>query len=265
MPSATINGLTIAYDDVGQGIPVLFVHGYPLNRQMWEPQVAALSSQARIITIDLRGHGESAAPLWFSTMDLFADDLNALLDHLSLNRAVVCGFSMGGYATFAFVRKYPERVQALILADTRPQPDTAEAKQNRFNAAQTAHQQGAKAIADGILPRLLTPASIEGNSTLVAKVRAIVEATPVTGIASDLMALAERPDSQPTLAQINVPTLIIVGADDSLTPPADSQLMAERIANARLVTIPNAAHLSNMEEPEAFNRAVGEFLSTLSA
>lgn len=260
MPTATINGITIAYTEAGQGTPVLFVHGYPLNRTMWEPQLTALSQRARAIAVDLRGHGESSAPLWFATMDLFADDLKGLLDHLGIDRAVICGFSMGGYVTFAFYRKYPERVRGLILADTRAQPDSPEAKQNRFNAAQTAHQQGAKAIADGILPRLLTTSAVEGNPVLVAKVRAILESVPVAGIAADLMALAERPDSQPLLPQISVPTLVIVGAEDTLTPPTDSQLMAERIPRARLVTIPNAAHLSNMEQPEAFNRAVGEFL-----
>ena len=259
-----INGLDIAYTDQGKGTPILFVHGYPLNKAMWEPQVKDLSTTFRVITLDLRGHGESSAPLWFSTMEMFADDIRALLDHLSIKKAVIAGFSMGGYVAFAFYRKYRDRVQGLVLADTRPQPDSPEGKQGRFKTAQTAQKDGAGAIAEAMLPKLLTPKTIETRQDLAQKARQMMAGTPVTGIAADLMAMAERLDSVPLLSEIQCPTLIIVGEQDGLTPPADAKLMAEKIKGAKLEMIPHAAHLSNLEQPEAFNQAVRKFLESLS-
>ncbi|MGH7207835.1 MAG: alpha/beta fold hydrolase [Nitrospiraceae bacterium] len=260
---ANINGVDLAYTDQGQGTPIVFIHGFPLSRAMWDPQINALSGQFRVITMDLRGHGESDAPLWLYTMDQFADDVKGLLDHLSIHQAVLAGFSMGGYVVFAFYRKYANRVKGLVLADTRPQPDSTEGKAGRFKTAQTAYTDGAKAIAEMMLPKLLSPASLQGQSGLVQKVRTMMTEIPVTGIAGDLMAMAERPDSVPTLKQISCPTLIIVGELDGLTPPADAKLMADSIRGARLQTIPAAAHLSNLEQPEAFNRAVKSFLETI--
>jgi len=258
-----INGVQISYTDQGSGLPVLFVHGYPLSKEMWEPQVKELSSAFRVITVDLRGHGESAAPLWFYTMEMFADDIRGLLDHLSIPKAVLAGFSMGGYVVFAFYRKYRDRVKGLILADTRPQPDSPEGKQGRFKTAQTAQKDGAGAIADSMIPKLLSPASVQGRQDLVGAVRQIITQTPIVGIAGDLMAMAERPDSVPLLSEIACPTLILVGEHDGLTPPADGRLMAERIEKARLEIIPDAGHLSNLENPQAFNTAVHRFMEPL--
>jgi len=258
-----LNGVEIAYTDQGKGTPILFVHGYPLSRAMWDPQVKGLSSNFRVITLDLRGHGESEAPLWFYTVEMFADDIRALLDHLSIDQVVLAGFSMGGYVTFAFYRKYRNRVKALILADTRPQADSPEGKQGRFKTAQTAHKQGAGVIADAMLPKLLTPQSIQSRNDLVQNVRKIITGTPVAGIAGDLMAMAERPDSVPLLSEITCPTLILVGEQDGLTPPADAKLMAEKIKKSQLETIPAAAHLSNLEQPDHFNKAVGKFLGSV--
>ncbi|TLY32531.1 MAG: alpha/beta fold hydrolase [Nitrospirae bacterium] len=230
---------------------------------MWEPQVRSLSGQFRVVTVDLRGHGESDAPLWLYSMDQFADDVKGLLDHLSIQQAVLAGFSMGGYVVFAFYRKYAARVNGLVLADTRPQPDSAEGRAGRFKTAQTAHRDGAGAIADIMLPKLLSPASVQGKPDLVQKVRAMMSGAPVTGIAGDLMAMAERPDSVPLLKEITCPTLVIVGELDGLTPPADAKLMADTIKGARIQTIPAAAHLSNLEQPETFTSAVKSFLETI--
>lgn len=132
MPTANINGIEIAYTDEGSGTPLVFIHGYPLNRTMWDSQVKGLSSKARVIAIDLRGHGQSQAPIWITTVDTYADDLRGLLDHLSIDKAVICGFSMGGYVAFAFMRNYGDRARGLILADTRPQADSPEGKAARF-------------------------------------------------------------------------------------------------------------------------------------
>ncbi|MEE9204439.1 MAG: alpha/beta fold hydrolase [Nitrospirales bacterium] len=261
---AQINGLTLAYTDEGKGTPVVFVHGFPLNRNMWAPQVQALSRQYRVITVDLRGHGESDAPLWRSTMEQFADDLTGVLDHLSIQQAVMAGLSMGGYILFAFYRKYANRVNALILSDTRAQPDTDEGRAGRFNMAQSAYTQGSGAIADVMLSKLLCPASLQTRPELVQQVRGMITAMTLGGIAGDLMGMADRPDSVPLLSMIACPTLIIVGELDPATPPSDARLMSEQIPGAQLKIIPGAAHLPNLEQPEAFNDAVRSFLASIA-
>ena len=258
-----VNGITIAYSDQGTGLPIVFLHAFPLNRTMWATQENALSSQFRIITLDLRGHGESDAPLWRYTLDQAADDVCALLDHLAIQRALFVGLSMGGYILLAFYRKYAARMNGLILADTRAQADTAEGKDGRFQMAQIAYKKRPSAIADIMIPKLLSPATIQARPEIVQKVRAMIEGNQISGIAGDLMAMAERPDSIPLLAQITCPTQIIVGELDQATPPSDAKLMAEKIPGARLTIIPNAAHLANLEQPEAFNQIVASFASDL--
>ena len=258
-----VNGITLAYSDQGTGLPIVFLHAFPLNRTMWAPQENALSSQFRIITIDLRGHGESDAPLWRYTLEQSADDVRVLLDHLSIRQAVFVGLSMGGYILFAFYRKYADRVKGLILADTRAQADTPEGKHGRFLMAQTAYKEGSSAIADLMIPKLLSPMSIQTKLDLVQHVRAMIQGNQISGIAGDLMAMADRPDSVTLLSQITCPTQIIVGDLDQATPPSDAELLANRISNARLAIIPQAAHLANLEQPETFNRIVASFASEL--
>ncbi|MDE3041547.1 MAG: alpha/beta fold hydrolase [Nitrospirota bacterium] len=258
-----VNGITIAYSDQGTGLPIVFLHAFPLNRTMWATQENALSSQFRIITLDLRGHGESDAPLWRYTLDQAADDVCALLDHLAIQRALFVGLSMGGYILLAFYRKYAARMNGLILADTRAQADTAEGKDGRFQMAQIAYKKGPSAIADIMITKLLSPATVQARPEIVQKVRAMIEGNQISGIAGDLMAMAERPDSIPLLAQITCPTQIIVGELDQATPPSDAELMAEKIPGARITIIPNAAHLANLEQPEAFNQIVASFASDL--
>ena len=260
---AKINGITLAYNDQGTGLPIVFLHAFPLNRTMWAEQVKALSSQFRAITIDLRGHGESDTPLWHYTLDQAADDVIGLLDHLSIRQAVFVGLSMGGYVLFALYRKYADRVQGLVLADTRAQADTAEGKEARFQMAQIAYKNGPSAIADIMLPKLLSPATIQTRPELVRRVRTMIEGTQVSGIAGDLMALAERPDSIALLNQITCPTQIVVGEQDLATPPSDAKLMADRIPDARLTIIPGAAHLSNMEQPGLFNETIRSVVSNV--
>ena len=260
---ARIDDIELGYTDEGRGNPVVLIHGFPLNRNMWDPQIKALSSDYRVIAPDLRGHGESEGPPGPYLMEVHAYDVRRLLDHLNIDQAVIAGFSMGGYATFAFYRLYPGRVKALILADTRPQADSPEAKQGRMDLAGVARKEGAGAIADRLIPRLLTQSSVETRKDLVDNVRRMITSTPVVGIAGDLMGLAERADSVSTMDTISCPTLVIVGEQDALTPLPDSQLMAQKIKGAKLETIPNAAHLSNMEQPEVFNSAMRSFFSSL--
>lgn len=261
---AKINGITLAFNDQGTGLPIIFLHAFPLNRTMWAEQEAALSSQFRVITLDLRGHGESDAPLWHYTLDQAAEDVIGLLDHLSIRQAVFVGLSMGGYVLFALYRKYAERVQGLVLADTRAQADTTEGKEARFQMAQTAYKHGPSAIADIMTQKLLSPATVQMKPELVRRVRRMIEGNQISGIAGDLMAMAERPDSVPLLKQITCPTQIIVGELDLSTPPADARLMAEQIPGARLAVIPSAAHLSNLEQPGLFNETVRSFVANVT-
>lgn len=259
-----LNGITLAYSDRGTGLPLVFLHAFPLNRTMWAPQEQDLASEFRVITVDLRGHGESDAPLWHYSLDQAAEDVRALLDHLAIRQAVFVGLSMGGYLLFAFYRKYAGLVQGLILADTRAQADSPEGKEGRFQMAQTAYKQGPAAIADIMMPKLLSPATIRTKPDLVQAVRTMIEGNQVSGIAGDLMAMAERPDSVPLLNQIACPTQIIVGELDQATPPSEARLMADHIPGARIAAIPGAAHLSNLEQPDLFNRIVRAFASELA-
>ncbi len=262
---AIINSIALAYDDQGKGVPFVFLHAFPLSRRMWDPQMAALSPRFRVITVDLRGHGESDAPLWLYTLDQAADDVAALLDHLSIGKAVFVGLSMGGYICFAFYRRFASRVQALVLADTRAGADTPEGKAGRFQMAQTAYRQGPAAIADLMIPKLLSPRTVQTKPDLVHRVRAMIEGNQISGIAGDLMAMAERPDSVPMLPTIACPALVLVGQEDLTTPPSESRLISQRIPGARLEIIPEAGHLSNLEQPDRFNRMVEEFVAGLGA
>lgn len=261
---AKINDITLAYGDSGSGQPIVFLHAFPLNRTMWAEQEAALPSHYRVITIDLRGHGESDAPLWHYSLDQAADDVRALLNHLSITQALFVGLSMGGYILLAFYRRYADRVKGMVLADTRAQADTPEGKVGRFQMAQIAYKQGPSAIADIMIPKLLSPVTIQTRPEIAQQVRTMIEGNQISGIAGDLMAMAERPDSVPLLKQIACPTQIIVGELDQATPPADAKLMADQISNARLAIIPNAAHLANLEQPEEFTKIVAEFASELA-
>jgi 3-oxoadipate enol-lactonase len=257
--------MRLGYDDHGTGLPVVFLHAFPVDRSMWTDQTAELSSRFRIITIDLRGHGESDAPLWSFSLDDYADDVRGLLDHLDVPHAVLVGLSMGGYVSFAFYRKYGERVKGLVLADTRAQADSPEARNGRFQLAQKGSREGAAAVADAMLPKLLSATALKTRQDLVDRVRRMVLATPANGIVVDLMAMAARPDSRPLLRKISCPALVVVGEDDLTTPLADATLIAEGIAGAKIAVIPSAGHLSNLEQPDAFNRILGTFLSPLAA
>lgn len=259
-----INGFQMAYSQSGQGIPLLFVHGYPLNHRMWQPQMEGLARHARLLSVDLRGHGESQAVPGPYSMDMFAEDLNAFLDALAIHQPIVlCGLSMGGYIAFAFRRKYPSRLAGLILTATRAAADSAEARQGRDQAAELARQKGVAAIAESMLPRLLSPTTTQNRPEVVSLALQIMRQTSLEGILGDLEALKTRPDSSSTLQQLDIPTLFLPGADDNIIPLQEAQAMHAALAGSRLVVIPEAGHLPNLENPQAFNQAVIEFLNNL--
>jgi len=262
---AQINDLRLEYTDQGTGTPLVLLHAFPLNRTMWAPQIDPFSAHFRTIAIDLRGHGGSSQGHTPFTLDELATDIKDLLDQLTIRQAIFVGLSMGGYILMAFYRLYPDRVKALVLADTRAQADTAEGRAGRFEMIRTAETQGANAIAGIMTPRLLSARTIKTNPDLVGTVRAMIIHNPVETIVADLRAMAERPDSVPLLAQIARPTLLLVGALDQGTPPSDARFMADRIPDAQVTVLPDAAHLSNLEKPQAFNQAVLSFLKSIDS
>ncbi|GJL52904.1 MAG: alpha/beta hydrolase [Nitrospirales bacterium] len=257
---AHVNRIHLAYTDSGKGQPLVFLHAFPLSQLMWEPQVETLSKQYRVITIDLRGHGESDTFLWNFTLEDYAKDVYELLRHLNVQQATFIGLSMGGYVLFAYYRLFPNMVKTLVLADTRAQADNEEGKAGRLAMAQTAYKEGSATIADMMIPKLLSAKTVEHREDLVKQVRSMILNNHSPGIVVDLMAMAARPDSTSLLSKITCPTLIIVGENDVATPPSESHYMAERISQATLVAIPDAGHLSNLEQPDAFNQALESFL-----
>lgn len=259
----TVMGRVVAYDERGDGTPVVLIHGYPLNRMIWEAQWEGLDKHAHVIAPDLRGFGESEMITGTTDVSTYADDVREFLDALGVNEpAVIAGLSMGGYVALAYLRRYPNHVRALILANTKATADTTEGKAGRDKNISVAQSQGAGAIAEGMLPKVFSPKTYTSNPELVAQVKQIMSSATVPGIVGALEAMRDRPDSTGTLLEYSQPTLIIAGADDQLMSAADQDNMKQAARNSTLVTIPDAGHLSPMEQPEAFNHAVVEFLRT---
>jgi len=265
MTTTSIDDIQLAYDDVGSGPPVVLIHGYPFNRSLWKEQVDALASTYRVVTPDLRGFGESDASQGPATMSRMAQDVATLMDELGIERAVIGGLSMGGYVVLAFVKQFPSRVKALVLADTRPQADTDEGKQTRVQQAEKALSEGMAGIADAMLPKLLTPETVSKRPEVVKRVRDMMLKTKPQGAASALLGMAERDDQSEFISTIDVPTMIVVGREDAITPLADSETMHSKIQHSRLVVLDNAGHVSNLEQTEQFNYALVKFLERVAA
>ena len=259
---ALCDGVEIAYDDVGAGVPVAFVHGFPHNRTLWAPQVSALVDRARCIALDLRGFGESSRHGPFS-IDQYADDVAMLLRGLGIERVVVAGLSMGGYVAFALWRRHRSLVRGLVLADTRAGADTDEAREKRRALVDVARTRGSGAVADGQITGMLGKTTRDKRPALIDEVHRMLESAPVEGIVGALEAMMARVDSTDTLATIDVPTLVVVGGEDVLTPPSEAEILHEAIRGSRLEVIQHAGHVSNMERPAAFNHVLTEFLASL--
>ncbi len=259
-----IDGINIDYSDEGAGLPIIFIHAFPLNQTMWGDQVSALNSRFRVITPDLRGFGKSDAPAGPYSMDRMASDLRALMQALSIDSAVIAGCSMGGYVAFAFYRNYPEAARALVLVDTRAGSDAEEARERREQSAQKAEREGARAIADDMTPLLLGSTTESSRPEIVQRVRAMIEATSPRGIAAAQRGMAARRDSVSLLSEIACPVLAIAGSEDKLAGRVEAEAIAGKIPGARLRVIESAGHLPNLEQPEEFNKALIEFLEFLS-
>ncbi|HSE27189.1 MAG TPA: alpha/beta fold hydrolase [Gemmatimonadales bacterium] len=255
----TVHGVELAVSVEGEGPAVVFLHGYPLDRTIWAHQVANLPGFRRIAP-DLRGFGRSDAPDLGYSMETWADDVAALLDALGEERAVLTGHSMGGYVAFEFARRHRDRLAGLILVDTRAGADSEEARRGRDAAIQLVRERGAGPIAEQMLPKLFAPGSPARRPEAVAQVEAVMRRTPVAGIAGALAAMRDRADSRPLLPTLDVPALVLVGAEDGITPPAEAEAMAAALPGAMLREIPEAGHMASLEQPEVVTAAIAEFL-----
>lgn len=261
---AVVGSLEVGYDDVGAGIPVLFAHAFPLNRTMWAPNVSALVDRCRCVAMDFRGFGETTVAPPYS-MEQYADDLAHLLDVLRIEKVVLVGCSMGGYASFAFWRRHRDRVRALVLADTRPGADSEEAAARRRDLIDRARSEGSTAVANAQIPSIVGKTTREKQPDTYDAVHRMMAQAPVDGIVGALEAMMLRPDSTALLSTIDVPTLIVVGDEDVPTPVKEARAMHVMIAGSALEVIAGAGHLSNLERPAAFNHVLTEFLVTLTA
>lgn len=265
MPYVTVDGTRLHYREAGSGDPpLLLLHAFPLHSGMWQPQLAGLSDRVRLVAPDLKGFGASDAPDDRDAYSIagYADDVAGLIDELGLAEVAVAGLSMGGYVAFALWRRHRARVSALVLADTRAEPDGPEAVERRTNQQRQVAEEGTAGLIDQLLDGLLSEATHHERPELVEQARQLMD-NPSAGYIGALEAMKGRPDSTADLDGIDVPTLVLVGRDDPLTSPEVAQDLHARIAGSRLAVLPGAAHLSNLEAAEAFNAALRRFLDDL--
>jgi 3-oxoadipate enol-lactonase len=254
-----VGRVTLAADVRGDGPTLLLVHGFPLDRSLWAHQVATLSGWRRIAP-DLRGLGATIAPDDDYSIATYADDLIGLLDRLRISRAVIAGLSLGGYVAFEMARRFRDRVAGLILCDTRADADGPEGRAARDAMIAVAKGQGVGVVAERLLPRVLGRATQLTQPRLVEQVREMMTQAPVAGVVGALRAMKERPDSTLLLPTIDVPTLVVVGQEDEMTPPAIAKAMTDAIPSAAMTVIAGAGHLSPLESPTAVSRVLAEFL-----
>jgi 3-oxoadipate enol-lactonase len=256
-----INGIRLNVAERGGGTPLLLVHGYPLDHSMWRGQIEGLADVCRVIAPDLRGFGASSVTPGTVTMQQFADDLVGLLDALKIKEPVVfCGLSMGGYVAWQFALRHRSRLAKLILCDTRAVADTPDAAAGRRKTAKEVLTKGAAVAAEAMLPKLFAPATSAQQPQVVEATRQVILRTSPEGIAAALRGMAERPDVTSLLTQIDVPSVLICGQHDEISPPAEMRQIAAQLPRARFVEIPDAGHLAPLEQPAAVNAAIREFL-----
>ncbi len=262
--SRSSNGM-MSYRESGEGPgdPVVLLHAFPLDSRMFEPQAEVFAGLRRLITPDYPGFGRSPRAPAQPDVRYYAEGIRGLLDRLKLEGVVLGGVSMGGYVVFECLRLFPERVSGLIFANTRPEPDSEEMRENRNRMARRVAEEGVEVLIELQMERLLSRNTIENNEKVVEKVRAMILESNPNGVVAALGALRERPDSTPLLGKIEVPTLVISGEEDDISSPEVMSAMAQKIPNSRHVTLTGAGHLANLEAPEGFNAAVKEFLDEL--
>jgi len=262
MKRIEIGGIELAVVDRGAGVPLVLVHGFPVDHSMWQGQIDGLAGDCRVIAPDLRGFGRSSVTQGAVTMGEMADDLDAMLDRLGIDeRVVLCGLSMGGYVAFQFWARHPQRLGGLVLCDTRAAPDTPETARARRATADQVVAEGPRALVDGMIPKLFAKSTLAESPELIEQTRRVILAAPPEGIAAAARGMAELPDMTPRLPQITCPALLIVGCEDVISTVEEMRTIAERIPNRRLVEIAGAGHMAPLEQPEAVNAAIRAWLA----
>jgi 3-oxoadipate enol-lactonase len=260
----TSNGIPICYDDLGKGaIPIIFIHGFPFSKSMWQPQMDYFKQTHRVIAMDIRGFGQSMSNDTKENIDLFAFDLICFMDSLEIPKAVVCGLSMGGYIVLNAAKNYQDRLEAVILCATQCVADSEEAVERRKASIADIRTNGLVDYISRTIESLFCAKTLDSNRELVEKVRHIMFSTPTASIIAGLNSLADRADMCDTLNQITIPTLILCGDGDVVTPLAQSEFMQKQIKNSTMQSIGNAGHLLNLEQANTFNQLLEKFLITL--
>lgn len=261
-----VNGISISYDDSGEGtVPIVFIHGFPFDRTMWEPQTAVLKNKNRVIQYDLRGFGESGSSEAEPSIDLHADDLIGFMDALNIHQCIVCGLSMGGYIALNAVRRYADRFQAVILCDTQCIADTSEAKEKRYQSIEALNAGGLNDFAESFVKKVFSTQSVESKTECVQEIKNTILHTKLETLTASLVALAQRHETCSTLHDITIPALILCGKEDSVTPVKQSEFLVASLPAAQLHILENAGHLSNLEQPEAFNEHMQSFINQVKA
>lgn len=260
-----VNNFNFSYDDVGDGsIPIIFLHGFPFDKTMWRGQLDFLKFSYRLIACDIRGFGKSTDEESPLSIDLFGNDLIQFMDTLNIDKAIVCGLSMGGYLALNVIKRFPSHFEALILCDTQCIADTAESKEKRYKIIEEIETDGVANFNEGFIKNVFHKDSITNKTELVEQLRSVVFSNSQHIISQGLVALAKRSETCSSLGEISIPTLIICGREDQVTPLSQSEFMNEHIKGSILRIIDNAGHVSNLEQPKEFNKYLGEFLTDLS-
>ncbi|MGW9042504.1 alpha/beta fold hydrolase [Streptomyces lydicus] len=266
MGTAVFEEITIGYEDRGSGEALVLVHGHPFNRSMWRPQIEHFARAGwRVIAPDLRGYGESSVVPGTTPLETFVRDIVALLDRLGIERFVLGGLSMGGQIVMEFHRLFPDRIRAVVLADTFAAAETAEGRAARHAMADRLIREGMDGYAHEVLTKMIAPHTAARRPEVARHVLGMMTSTPPEGAAAALRGRAERPDYTDLLADIAVPVLVVVGADDEYTPVSDARILHERVPAGTLAVIERAAHLPNLEREQEFNAVLAEFLDGLPA
>jgi 3-oxoadipate enol-lactonase len=254
------NHLFYTEEGPGDGLPVVFLHGFPFNHAMWLEQLQAINGFCRAVAYDIKGHGMSDVGDGLYSVEAHVDDLLALLDALHIEKTVIVGLSMGGYITLRALERNPERFCAAVLCDTRSEADTDKGREGRFAGVKTVKREGSGVFADNFVKAIFSESSLSRRPEAVKKIHQIIESTPPLSIAGTLLALASRTDTTASLERIQIPALILVGENDVVTPVEAARKMHERIRGSELHIIPGAGHMSNLENPEVFNEKLVAFL-----
>jgi 3-oxoadipate enol-lactonase len=255
-------GLELAYDEAGSGIPLLFIHGWPHDHTLWAAQLSGLQTQARCLAPDLRGFGDSSVEPPYS-IDQYADDLAAFLAMIGIEHAVVCGLSMGGYIALSMLRRHRLLLRGLILTSTRATADTPEAREKRGQLIEFVNEKGVEALAARQLKAMVGVTTFDSRPDVLEALRHMMADAPREGVVGGLRAMAERRDSTDLLGGIDLPTLVVSGAEDTFTQPAEMRALAAAIPGSTLEVIEGGGHVCAYEKPAAFNHVVGEYLASL--